>query len=176
MATFHPVAWDHKWQVFREAVGSKLMQIHPVLATSTDHCPSTITACSFCPPPDTAREAWAEPRDHSPLLLGTLYGSTSLRVRVRVLPTPPRPHTIWSVPSALKLLLALLQPPRSSSNTQAQSFPRAFACATFFFHLKYLSPRASDSCLFLIIQDCTETSPAKRGLFQPSVALHRDHI
>ena len=127
MATFHPVAWDHKWQVFREAVGSKLMQIHPVLATSTDHCPSTITACSFCPPPDTAREAWAEPRDHSPLLLGTLYGSTSLRVRVRVLPTPPRPHTIWSVPSALKLLLALLQLDGSCSQTCQKHFHlRAF--------------------------------------------------
>lgn len=109
----------------REAMGSKLMWIQPSNQywpppTSTAHAPSQGPPPAYCHPPAHSHWSLGTPTsDHSPLHR-TLCGSTSLRLKGRVLPVPTRPHTVWSGLSPLPSVL-----PKQARNI----FPQGFCTA-----------------------------------------------
>lgn len=79
MSTFCPVALGAEVVALQrvEAMGSKLMQVPPVLATSNNCRPPTITAASSCPPPKPNQGSLATPESgHSPLLRRTLWSQS----------------------------------------------------------------------------------------------------
>lgn len=77
-------------------MGSKSMWIQPALATSTNHCPLTITAASSCQPPTTQLEESGNNRVRSQSSTCHLESPICLQVSA-ILPPIPSAPAAWNL-------------------------------------------------------------------------------